>query len=388
MTQDLKYENDTLVTGQSIQSDAEVAGTSLLFTDSDVDEISLYITWSNQTSWQGCECYVIDPDGNYHYVFNAGSLPFGSGQRADVFVITAASGNFPYTQDGTWEFHLSDQMFNTCNIIQVRVTVKCTDANMPVTHNEISWYGGGWYRGGIDLSNNQNHVYPYNNATIVADTGSNGANAFSFSSASSQRWSDGSVADYNNEPEWSVSAWVKPDQTSAFKQMIFCNHGYVRGNFQLYQSGDEFGLFLGYYDPTYTSGDSETIATTNTNITTGNWYNVVATFDGNANPKLNLFVDGVAASVSRTTGGNGLTTMPYNSYAGTAPDQTIGAMKQANNSTIHYPLDGSVDACRTVNSVYTSEDISWLSSGRDGAGGPVVFKPYFIPQNQTAGMFQ
>ena len=47
MTQDLKYENDTLVTGQSIQSDAEVAGTSLLFTDSDVNEISLYITWAN-----------------------------------------------------------------------------------------------------------------------------------------------------------------------------------------------------------------------------------------------------------------------------------------------------------------------------------------------------
>jgi hypothetical protein len=41
-----------------------------------------------------------------------------------------------------------------------------------------------------------------------------------------------------------------------------------------------------------------------------------------------------------------------------------------------------------VNSVYTSDDVTWLASARDAAGGPVVFKPYFIPQNQTAGIFQ
>jgi hypothetical protein len=241
---------------------------------------------------------------------------------------------------------------------------------MPATYNEISWYGGGYYRGGIDLSNNQNHVYPHNNATIVADTGSNGANAFSFSSASSQRWSDGPIADYNNQAQWSVSAWVKPAQTVASKQMIFCNHGYVRGNFQLYQTGDEFALFLGYFDPVASSGDSEKITSTNTNISAGNWYNVVATFDGNANPKTNLFVNGVAATVARVTGGSGLTAMPYNSIAGAAPDQTIGAMKSATNSTIYNAFDGRIDACRTVNSVYTSNDISWLS------------------QNQTAGIFQ
>lgn len=386
MTQDLTYENATQKQGQSLQSDVDVDGVDLLQADGDVDEIALNIQWSSSTSWQGVGAYVIDPDGNSHDIFTTGSLPFGSGQRSDS--ITLQSGSFPTSIDGTWEFYIADQMFNNVDLLVVRVIPKCTDANMPATHNEISWYGGGWYRGGVDLSNNQNHVYPHNNATIVSDTGSNGSNAFSFSSASSQRWSDGIIADYNNEPQWSVSAWVKPDQNTAFKQVIFCNHGYVRGNFQLYQSYDEFGLFLGYFDPTYNSGDSETIVTTNTNITAGNWYNVVATFDGNANPKLNLFVDGVAASVSRTTGGNGLTIMSQNSYAGTAPDQTIGAMKQANNSTIHYPFDGSVDACRTVNSVYTSEDVAWFSSGRDVAGSPVVFKPYFIPQNRTAGMFQ
>lgn len=386
MTQNLDYENSTQKQGQSLQSDVNVDGVSFLQSDGDVNEIALNIQWSSSVSWQGVGAYVIDPDGSTHDIFTTGSLPFGSGQRSDS--ITLQSGNFPTSIDGTWEFYIDDQMFNNVDLFEVSVIVKCTDANMPATYNEISWYGGGFYRGGVDLSNNQNHVYPHNNATIVSDSGSNGTNAFSFSSASSQRWSDGVIADYNNETEWSVSAWVKPDQNTAAKQMIFCNHGFVRGNFQLFQTGDEFGLFLGYYDPVYTSGDSEQIVTTNTNITAGNWYNVVATFDGNANPKLNLFVDGVAATVNRATGGIGLTAIPYNTIAGTAPDQTIGAMKRANNSTVYYPFDGEIDACRTVNSVYTSDDVSWLSSGRDGAGGPVVFKPYFIPQNQTAGIFQ
>jgi hypothetical protein len=386
MTQNLNYENATQKQGQSLQSDVDVDGVNLLQTDGDVDEISLGIQWSSSVSWQGVEAYVIDPDGTQHDIFTAGSLPFGSGQRSDA--ITLQTADFPTSIDGTWEFYIADQMFNNVDLFEVSVIVKCTNANMPATYNEISWYGGGWYAGGIDLSNNGNHVYPFNNASIIADTASGGSYAFSFSSASIQRWSDGPIADYNGQSQWSVSAWVKPAQTVASKQIIFCNHGYVRGNFQLYQTGDEFALFIGYFDPVASSGDSEKIQTTNVNITAGNWYNITATFDGTASPKLNLYVDDVAVSVSRSTGGTGLTAMPFNSIAGAAPDQTIGAMKRATSSTIYYPFDGEIDACRTVNSVYTSDDVTWLASARDAAGGPVVFKPYFIPQNQTAGIFQ
>ena len=383
MTQLLTYENPTNQSGQSVQSDVEVDGADLLLAAGDITGIELSITWDSQVSWQGCECYVIDPDGSYHYIFNSGSLPFGSGTRTDTLQIN--SGSFPSSVDGTWEFYLSDQMFNTVTLDEVSVEVQVTSANMPATYSEISWYGGGWYPGGIDLSNNGNHVYPFNNASMVADTASGGSNAFSFSSASSQRWSDGPIADYNSQSQWSVSAWVKPAQTSAFKQMIFCNHGYVRGNFQLYQTNDEFGLFIGYYDPAASSGDSEKIQTTNVNITSGTWYNITGTFDGTASPKLNLYVDDVAVSVSRSTGGVGLTSMPYNSFAGAAPDQTIGALKAANSSTIYYPFDGEIDACRTVNSVYTSDDVTWLASARDAAGGPPSFKPYFASTNNTIG---
>lgn len=386
MTQTLTYENLTNQTGQYVQSDVEVDGTDLLLSDSKITSVVLTIKWENQSSWEACECYVTDPDGNYHYIFSSYSLS-GSGSRTDTF--TLSSGSFPYNTDGTWEFYIEDFDYGTVTIDEVLVEIQVTSSDMPSTYNEISWYGGGWYRGGVDLSNNQNHVYPHNSATIAADTGSNGSNAFSFSSASSQRWSDGVIADYNGETQWSVSAWVKPGQNTSFKQVIFCNHGYVRGNFQLYQNYDEFGLFLGYYDPTYNSGDSEEIVSTNTNITTGSWYNITATFDGSANPKLNLYVDDVAVAVSRTTGGNGLTAMPDNSFAGTAPDQTIGAMKQANSATIHYPFDGEIDACRTVNSVYTSSDVTWLASGRDVEGGPTSFKAYRIPNiNSVTGFAQ
>lgn len=383
MTQLLTYENLTNQSGQSVQSDVEVDGADLLLAASDITGIELSITWDSQTSWQGCECYVIDPDGSYHYIFNSGSLPFGSGTRTDTLQIN--SGSFPSSVDGTWEFYLSDQMFNTVTLDEVSVEIQVTSANMPATYNEVSWYGGGWYAGGIDLSNNGNHVYPFNNASIIADTASGGSYAFSFSSASIQRWSDGPIADYNGQSQWSVSAWVKPAQTVASKQIIFCNHGYVRGNFQLYQTGDEFALFIGYFDPVASSGDSEKIQTTNVNITAGNWYNITATFDGTASPKLNLYVDDVAVSVSRSTGGTGLTAMPFNSIAGAAPDQTIGAMKRATSSTIYYPFDGEIDACRTVNSVYTSDDVTWLASARDAAGGPPSFKPYFASTNNTIG---
>ena len=384
MTQLLTYENLTNQSGQSVQSDVEVDGSDLLLAANDITGIELSITWDSQTSWQGCECYVVDPDGNYHYIFNSGSLPFGSGTRTDTLQIN--SGSFPSATDGTWEFYLSDQMFGTVTLDEVSVEVQVTSASMPATYNEISWYGGGWYPGGIDLSNSGNHVYPFNSASMVADATSGGTNAFAFSSASSQRWSDGPVSNYNNQAQWSVSAWVKPDQNTAFKQMIFCNHGYVRGNFQLKQTGDEFGLFLGYYDPVASSGDSEKIESTNVSISSGTWYNVIATFDGGASPKTNLYVDGVAASVTRTTGGTGLTVMPFNSFAGAAPDQTIGALKSATSSTVYYPFDGRIDACRTVNSIYDSADISWLASARDAAGGPASFRPYYASTNNTIGL--
>jgi hypothetical protein len=383
MTQTLTYENPTNQSGQSVQSDVEVAGTGLLLSAGDITSIELSITWASQVDWQGCECYVIDPDGSYHYIFNSGSLPFGSGTRTDTLTINSAS--FPVSTDGTWEFYLSDQMFNTVTLDEVSVNFAVTSADMPSTYSEISWYGGGYYAGGIDLSGNGNHVYPYNSASIVADTGSGGTNAFSFSSTSSQRWSDGPISSYNNQQQWSVSAWVKPNQNIANKQMIFCNHGYTRGNFQLYQTQDEFGLFLGYFDPVASSGDSEEIETTSVNITVGQWYHVAATFDGSASPKLNFYVDDVAVSVTRTTNGTGLNVMTYNAFAGTPPDQTIGALKDATSSTIYYPFDGRIDACRTVNSVYTSSDITWLASGRDVAGGPPSFRSYFRHQPNVIG---
>ena len=383
MTQTLTYENLANQSGQSVQSDVEVAGTGLLLSAGDITSIELSITWDSQVDWQGCECYVIDPDGSYHYIFNSGSLPFGSGTRTDTLTIN--SGSFPVSTDGTWEFYLSDQMFNTVTLDEVSVNFAVTSADMPSTYSEISWYGGGYYAGGIDLSGNGNHVYPYNSASMVADTGSGGTNAFSFSSTSSQRWSDGPISSYNNQQQWSVSAWVKPNQNIANKQMIFCNHGYTRGNFQLYQTQDEFGLFLGYFDPVASSGDSEEIETTSVNITVGQWYHVAATFDGSASPKLNFYVDDVAVSVTRTTNGTGLNVMTYNAFAGTPPDQTIGALKDATSSTIYYPFDGRIDACRTVNSVYTSSDITWLASGRDVAGGPPSFRSYFRHQPNVIG---
>lgn len=394
MTQDLKYENDTLVTGQSIQSDAEVAGTSLLFTDSDVNEISLYITWANQTSWQGCECYVIDPDGNYHYIFNAGSLPFGSGQRADVFVITAASGNFPYTQDGTWEFYLSDQMFNTCDIIQVRVTIKCTDANMPATYNESIWHNADSYRGGIDLTNNQRHVYPDNGAAIVADTGSGGSSAFSFD-GTDDVWQDPNGNDTtDNVGSCSWSMWLKPAALSS-KMMIFANHGYRKGSWQIYLSGATVNFFGGYFDPSYSSADGQRTYA-NTINTANQWYHVAIVFDGAEllADRVKIWIDNQSEVTTNIEYGNGITALPPSSVASYEPPLGIGGMVDVSlggvpSGTIRNPFDGLIDDCRCWPSYkLTTDDITWLSGSRGVAGGPATFKPFFIAPQNAQGTFQ
>ena len=66
MTQTLAFDNTTGGSGSYIQSDAEIAGVSLLQTAADITSIVLKITWSAPSNWQDSECYVFDPDYGTH----------------------------------------------------------------------------------------------------------------------------------------------------------------------------------------------------------------------------------------------------------------------------------------------------------------------------------
>ena len=392
MTQNLDYENATQKQGQSLQSDVDVDGVSFLQTDGDVNEISLNIQWSSSVSWQGVGAYVIDPDGSTHDIFVAGSLPFGSGQRSDS--ITLQSGSFTTSIDGTWEFYIDDQMFNNVDLFEVSVIVKCTDANMPATYAESIWHNAESYRGGIDLTNNQRHIYPNNGATIAADSGSGGTNAFSFD-GTDDVWQDpngNNTTDSVATCSWSM--WVKPASLST-KMMIFANHGYRKGSWQLYLSGATVNFFGGYFDPSYSSSDGQRTYA-NTINTANQWYHIAVVFDGSEvlADRVKIWIDNQSESTTNIEYGNGMTTLFPSNISGSKPPVSVGGLVDVSlggtpSGTIRNPFNGLVDDCRCWPSYkLTADDRDWLYSARGGAGGPVVFKPYFIPQNQTAGIFQ
>lgn len=378
----LEYENDTFQQGQSLQSDVEVAGTSFLQTDGDVTQITLLINWDSQTSWQGVGAYVIDPDGTTHDIFTAGSLPFGTGIRQDTVVLQ--SGSFPTTIDGTWEFYIDDQMFNSVDLRFVQVWVTCTNQNMPVTYSESIWHNADAYRGGIDLTDNQRHVYPSNGATIAADSGSGGTDAFSFD-GTDDVWQDpdgNTTLDNATTGSWSM--WVKPDQLTT-KKMIFCNHGYRKGSWQIYLSGSTVNFFAGYWDPTFASSDGMRTYANSIN-TAGQWYHIVIIFDGSEPlaDRVKIWIDDQAESTTNTEYGNGITALPYSTIAGAKPPLAVGGLVDTSlggvpSGTIRYPFDGLVDDVRAwAGYKLTTDDISWLYSGRGGAGGPSegVYNPF------------
>ena len=392
MTQNLDYQNATQKQGQSLQSDVDVDGVSLLDIDGDVNEIGINIQWSSSVSWQGVGAYVIDPDGNTHDIFTTGSLPFGNGQRSDS--ITLQSGNFPTSIDGTWEFYIDDQMFNNVDLFVVKVIVKCTDSHMPANYAESIWYNAEFYRGGIDLTNNQRHIYPENGATIAADSGSGGTNAFSFD-GTDDVWQDPNGNDTtDNVATCSWSMWIKPAALSA-KMMIFANHGYRKGSWQIYLSGATVNFFGGYMDPSFASSDGQRTYA-NTINTTNQWYHIAIVFDGSEllADRVKIWIDNQSETTTNIEYGNGITNLPPSTIASSKPPVGVGGMVDVSlggvpSGTIRNPFNGLIDDCRCWPSYkLTADDRTWLYSGRGGAGGPVVFKPYFIPQNQTAGIFQ
>jgi len=391
----LTYKNDTSGQGQSLQRDVEVDGVGFLQTDGDVDEIRVSITWSSQTSWQGVEAYVLDPDGTQHDIFTVGSLPFGSGQRTDS--LTIATNDFPSTIDGTWEFYIADQMFNSVDFFESAVLADCTQVGMPSTYSETTWHNADTFRGGFDLtaSTTRRPIYPENGATIVANTGSSGTNAFSFDGTDDVWQNPDGSDEFDGVTTCSWSMWCYPDQLST-KKMIFCNHGYRKGNWQIYLSGSTVNLFVGFWDPAFASSDGmRTYA--NTINTASQWYHIVIIFDGSEPlaDRVKIYIDNQAESTTNIEYGNGVTALPYATLSGPEPPLAVGGLVDtslggAPSGTIRWPFDGLVDDVRAwAGYKLTQDDRDWLYTGRGVAGGPTEpFKAYYIPPSPIVGLFQ
>lgn len=394
MTQLLTYENLTNQSGQSVQSDVEVDGADLLLAANDITGIELSITWDSQTSWQGCECYVIDPDGTSHYIFNSGSLPFGSGTRTDTLQIN--SGSFPSSVDGTWEFYLSDQMFNTVTLDEVSVEVQVTSANMPAVYGETIWWNAEAYQGGIDLSNQNQQMYPSSSATIVTSTGSQGTHAFDVTANSSSIWTDTFTSAFISNTTMSCSVWVNTSNFSGFKRCMLSNHGGYKGQFLVYHEGGKIGFFVGQYEPAISGTSSDLLdwQSVNVELSSNQWHHIAINFDGSqsaAVDRCEMFVDGVSISHVLDSQVGNLTAIPNGNTVGTRNRMSLGAVQVVTlggsiSGTVAFPLDGLVDDARAWASyLLTSDDITWLASGRGVAGGPPSFKPFFAQTNNTIG---
>ena len=188
--------------------------------------------------------------------------------------------------------------------------------------------------------------------------------------------------------------WVKPASLST-KMIIFANHGYRKGSWQLYLSGATVNFFGGYFDPSYSSSDGQRTYA-NTINTANQWYHIAVVFDGSEvlADRVKIWIDNQSESTTNIEYGNGMTTLFPSNISGSKPPVSVGGLVDVSlggtpSGTIRNPFNGLVDDCRCWPSYkLTADDRDWLYSARGGAGGPVVFKPYFIPQNQTAGIFQ
>ncbi len=385
MSQDLEYNNDSGSTGSAIQVDVAVEGIDDVLGASLVDAIVLSLSWTPQFDASFCEGYVIDPDGTQHTLFNYGQLPSGTSPRVDS--ITLTSGSYPTSGNGAWEFYLNDSYGGSNSVSDALVKFEVTDTLMPATYGESIWYNGKQYPAGIDLTNNQRHVYPDNGAAMVNDTAFGGVKAFEFD-GTDDVYSDSANATLNGVATCSWSMWVKP-ASLANKGMIFCNHGYRKGNFQCYLSGSTVNLLLAYFDPAYTTPDGMRVYANSIN-TANQWYHIAMTFDGNepVADRVRIWIDDQEETTTTTEYGSGTTTVPYNNIAGTGPPVAIGGLVDTSlggnpSGTIRYPLDGRVDDCRVFPSYkLTTDDITWLSSGRGVAGGPPDFRAFYL-QNQS-----
>ena len=247
------------------------------------------------------------------------------------------------------------------------------------------------YQGGIDLTNNQRHIYPNNGATIAADSGSGGTHAFSFD-GTDDVWQDPNGTNTTDSvATCSWSMWVKPASLST-KMMIFANHGYRKGSWQLYLSGATVNFFGGYFDPSYSTPDGQRTYA-NTINTANQWYHIAVVFDGSEvlADRVKIWIDNQSESTTTIEYGNGMTTLFPSTISGARPPVSVGGMVDVSlggtpSGTIRNPFNGLVDDCRCWPSyILTSDDITWLASARGVAGGPPSFKPYFASTNKTIG---
>ncbi|MFZ5424171.1 MAG: DUF2341 domain-containing protein [Patescibacteria group bacterium] len=157
----------------------------------------------------------------------------------------------------------------------------------------------------------------------------------------------------SNSGSTTVSAWIKPESTTASTQYNIAgkwdsgNEGYL-----LAQYGDEIRMYIG--------SASNYVQTSATNLATGTWYHVVGSYDASTQT-VEIYVDG-AKQTSTVTG-----TIP-SSLANTGGLFHIGAANSAGTADNFY--DGVIDEVRVYSRSFSLGEVKDVYNW---APGPVAY---------------
>lgn len=243
------------------------------------------------------------------------------------------------------------------NLVGVEFQSRIIDAGDVVAWSSLAWTPAAPYSkqlpssagseaygsGNIDMTSNELLIHfdenPISNATTLSDDSGNsrdavvvtdnGATDKSFPAIIDNGMTFDGTGDYATgtaftvTSTYSMSVWFNPDVLAGYIPIF--EIGATPNRVMMWLNNDEFGA-LGHRE------DGNFTITTDENLTVGNWYHAVFTFNSSSNPQANLYVNGVEATLS------------FDSGIGAVPNLS-GSYAIGQNGTADYgvPFDGRMD---------------------------------------------
>ena len=257
---------------------------------------------------------------NFNMNTSSLSLSYGiqNGQNVDLYHdLQTASGSMPSPV-----LTATNQYFGLTNVYP-------TTSGGPVNSAEFVFYPDDESANAIGIRNNINEFYrlttPYTenlvasynfdsdftdytgthnpsstNLVTAGFAGGKVSNAVDFQNSNSSYIvipdsNDLSFTDGVNDLPFSISLWVKFDALTNIGAFLWKGGGSSDREYRLQTQTHQHGFMIRIMDPT--TNILERFALSGVNLVTGNWYHIVATYDGSkTGAGLNLYVNGVAST--------------------------------------------------------------------------------------------
>ncbi len=237
-----------------------------------------------------------------------------------------------------------------------------------------------------DYSGNGNHGTLQNTPSVASDKYGGTTHAYAFDPGSSEYIRCGDILDNLFSPpssaaQFTITGWAKSDSWASVQGgniIVGKSPGGLGSTYQWLINHDDDGKIKGVV---CTDGSSaEFVERESGTVSTGVWFHFALIFDGsqaNDNDKVQLYIDAVAGSVSRT-GINPL----GNKTVNTNQEITIGGgHDQGNPASPNNLYDGTIDDIRIYDRVLTHDEVKTLADF-----DLVVYYPFDMDANNYSGI--